>query len=97
MSTSGEQVYEDQWGAILDRPGYIEIRWYDTTRGMTWEDFQKFLTTFVEAAERHRRSGALVGVLGAEPRQLAPRRRAAGASDPAGQPQQPHRVVRASG
>ncbi len=60
MSTSGEQVYENQWGAILDRPGYVEIRWYDTTRGMTWEDFQKFLTTFAEAAERHRRPGALV-------------------------------------
>ena len=60
MSNSGEQVYEDQWGAILDRPGYVEIRWYDTTRGMAWEDFQKFLTTFTEVVERNRRPGALV-------------------------------------
>ena len=60
METSGEQVYEDRWGAILARPVYVEIRWYDTTRGMGWEDFQKFLLTFTEAVERHRRPGALV-------------------------------------
>ena len=60
MSSSVEQVYEDQWGAIIDRPEFVEIRWYDTTRGMTWEDFQKFLTKFAEACERGRRLGALV-------------------------------------
>ena len=59
MSDSGEQVYEDRWGAIIDRPGYVEIRWYDTTRGMTWEDFQKFLTTFAKIVEQKQRPGAL--------------------------------------
>ena len=60
MSTSIEIVYEDQWGAILDRSDYVEIRWYDTTRSMGWENFKEFLITFTKAVERTRRPGALV-------------------------------------
>ena len=55
-------VYEDQWGEIVDRPeaGFVEIRWYDTTRAMTRADFEQWLTTFAGCAERLRRPGVLV-------------------------------------
>src|SRR5713226_5165038 len=37
-----EQVYEDRWGEVFDRPsiGLIELRWFDTTADMTAPEFQ---------------------------------------------------------
>jgi hypothetical protein len=42
------QVYEDEFGAILTRPAYNELRWYDATEGMTKGQFQDWLTTFAD-------------------------------------------------
>ena len=56
------QVYEDRWGEIFDRPSadLIEIRWFDTTAGMSKDDFQSWLSTFAECVERCGRRGVLV-------------------------------------
>jgi len=55
-------VYEDRWGAIIDRPDarFTEIRWYDTTPGMAAAEFQQWLSTFAGYVERLRLPGALV-------------------------------------
>jgi hypothetical protein len=55
-------VYEDRWGEIIDRPdaGFSEIRWYDTTRDMTADEFQRWLSTFAGHVEQLRRPGVLV-------------------------------------
>jgi hypothetical protein len=49
-----EHVYEDRWGEIIDRPalGLVELRWYDTTAGMSAEQFQDWLKTFASHVER---------------------------------------------
>jgi hypothetical protein len=49
-----EHVYEDRWGEIIDRPaqGLVELRWYDTTAGMSAEQFQDWLKTFAAHVER---------------------------------------------
>jgi hypothetical protein len=62
MMANGTLVYEDRWGSIIDRPdsGYLEIRWYDTTRAMTKADFEAWLTTFAGEVERYHRPGVLV-------------------------------------
>jgi hypothetical protein len=55
-------VYEDRWGEIIDRPdaGFVEIRWYDTTRAMNKSEFEQWLRTFAEQVKRLRRPGVLV-------------------------------------
>lgn len=60
--TRAQHLHDDQWGGIIDRPdaGYIEIRWYDTTRDMTRDQFQSWLTTFVEQVEATSRTRVLV-------------------------------------
>lgn len=60
--TQAQHVYDDEWGGIIDRPeaGYIEIRWYDTTKSMNKDLFQAWLTTFVEQVEATGRQRVLV-------------------------------------
>jgi hypothetical protein len=60
MADAAEQVYEDRWGAIIVRPGLVEIRWYDTTAAMQWVDFQAFLARFADVVEQCRAPGVLV-------------------------------------
>src|SRR5713226_9524766 len=57
-----EQVYEDRWGEVFDRPstGLIELRWFDTTAGMTAPEFQAWLSKFVECVEQCGRSRVLI-------------------------------------
>ena len=57
-----EQIYEDTWGEVFDRPSadLVELRWFDTTAAMSAADFQSWLTKFAECVERCRRSGVLV-------------------------------------
>ena len=61
MSAS-QVVYEDEWGEVIDRPGasVLEIRWFDTTRQMTGEQFKQWLCVFAEKTEQTRRPGCLV-------------------------------------
>jgi hypothetical protein len=56
------QVYEDRFGAVLDHEdaGYLEIRWYDTTEGMSVGQFQDWLAGFAGEVERRRPSRILV-------------------------------------
>jgi len=55
-------LYGDEWGDIIDRgdAGYLEIRWFDSTRDMTGDQFNQWLATFAEHVEAKRRPGALV-------------------------------------
>jgi hypothetical protein len=57
-----EQVYEDRWGEVFDRPsiGLIELRWFDTTADMTGPEFQAWLSKFAECVEKCGRSRILV-------------------------------------
>jgi hypothetical protein len=57
-----EQVYEDRWGEVFDRPsiGLIELRWFDTTADMTGPEFQCWLSKFAECVEKCGRSRVLV-------------------------------------
>jgi hypothetical protein len=57
-----EQVYEDTWGEVFDRPSadMIELRWFDTTAEMSAREFQSWLTKFAECVERCGRKGVLV-------------------------------------
>jgi hypothetical protein len=57
-----EQVYEDRWGEVFDRPSIdvIELRWFDTTAGMTGAEFQAWLSKFAECVERCGRSRVLI-------------------------------------
>ena len=54
-------VYEDAWGEIIDRPDadLIEIRWFDSTAGLTADGFQRWLTRFAEEVEKAGRKGIL--------------------------------------
>jgi hypothetical protein len=61
MTQNIVHAYEDKWGAIIHRAGqYAEIRWYDTTRGMSGDDFQQFLTQFADVVAQHSCSAGLV-------------------------------------
>ncbi len=53
-----EQIYEDRWGEVFDRPSadLIELRWFDTTAEMSAGDFQSWLKTFAECVEKCGRS-----------------------------------------
>ncbi len=57
-----EQIYEDGWGEVFDRPtaDLIELRWFDTTAEMSAHEFQSWLTKFAECVERCGRSRVLV-------------------------------------
>jgi hypothetical protein len=57
-----EQIYEDRWGEVFDRPSadLVELRWFDTTAEMSADAFQVWLTKFAECVERCRRSRVLV-------------------------------------
>src|SRR5260370_12973243 len=57
-----EQVYEDRWGEIFDRPSIdvIEVRWFDTTADMTAPEFQAWLSKFAECVERRGRGRVLI-------------------------------------
>ncbi len=57
-----EQVYEDRWGEVFDRPSadLIELRWFDTTADMSAPDFQEWLMKFAECVTRCHRSRVLV-------------------------------------
>src|SRR5712692_3423130 len=54
-----EQVYEDRWGEIFDRPS-IDVRWFDTTADMTAPEFQDWLSKFAECVQRCRRTRVLI-------------------------------------
>ena len=60
--SKAEQLYEDQWGAVIDHPesDAIEIRWYDTTRDMDGAQFNAFLTIFADYVESRERSRCLI-------------------------------------
>jgi hypothetical protein len=60
--TAVTQVYEDRFGAVLDHAdaGYLEIRWYDTTEGMSESQFQDWLAGFAGEVERLRPANVLV-------------------------------------
>ena len=55
-------VYSDSWGDIIDRPDEhcVEIRWFDSTRDMSGDDFNQFLSAFASQVEALARPGALV-------------------------------------
>ena len=55
-------LFEDRWGAILDRAnaGYLELRWFDSTAEMTGAEFQDWLLAFAEEVGTCRRPGLLV-------------------------------------
>jgi hypothetical protein len=57
-----EQVYEDRWGEVFDRPSadLVELRWFDTTVEMSAAEFQSWLETFAECVERCGRSRVLI-------------------------------------
>lgn len=57
-----EQVYEDRYGEIMDRPSadLLEIRWFDTTADMSAQQFKDWLTTFAACVEKRGRSRVLV-------------------------------------
>jgi len=56
------QVYEDKFGEVFDRPSadLIELRWFDSTAEMSGHDFQTWLATFAQCVERCGRSRVLV-------------------------------------
>ena len=58
--SDAKQVYEDEFGAIIVRPGYNEIRWYDATASMTAQRFKDWLSTFAGAVEDAPNRGVLV-------------------------------------
>ena len=53
-------VYEDEWGAVINRPGYIEIRWYDSTADFDEEAFNAWLLAFAGMVAELQPAGALV-------------------------------------
>jgi hypothetical protein len=57
-----EQIYEDRWGEVFDRPSadLIELRWFDTTAEMSADEFQTWLRKFAECVEKSGRSNVLV-------------------------------------
>ena len=58
---NSELVYMDKWGQIIDyAEGYVEIRWFDSTKDMTGSDFNTFLSKFADVVEARKRPGCLV-------------------------------------
>ena len=57
-----EQVYEDRWGEVFDRPSadLIELRWFDTTAEMSGHEFQDWLAEFAGCVEKCGRSRVLI-------------------------------------
>lgn len=54
-------LWEDQWGEVIDRPeaGFVEIRWFDTTRDLDRSGFNSWLSRFAGSVEEARRPGIL--------------------------------------
>lgn len=57
-----EQVYEDKWGEVFDRPDtdLVELRWFDSTEGMSAAEFQDWLSAFAGCVEQTGRSRVLI-------------------------------------
>ena len=57
-----EQIYEDRWGEVFDRPSadLVELRWFDTTAEMSASEFQSWLKKFADCVEKCGRSRVLV-------------------------------------
>lgn len=53
--------YSDNWGECIVRPedNCSEIRWFDTTAGMSGDNFNRFLAAFADIVERAGLAGAL--------------------------------------
>ena len=62
---SNRQLFEDQWGEVIDRPGpgYLEIRWYDSTVDLNGEGFKSWLARFAGFVEEQRPAGVLVDAI----------------------------------
>ena len=60
--TMVQVLFSDRWGDILDRSdnNCVEIRWFDTTTGMSGDDFNGFLETYAGCVEASGRTGCLV-------------------------------------
>ena len=58
-------LYGDRWGDIIDRPedNCVEIRWFDTSAGMSGEDFNAFLKIYADHVENCGRAGGLIDVV----------------------------------
>lgn len=59
---SATQLFEDRWGAIIDRPDddHLEIRWFDATADFTTEEFNDWLGVFADHVEQRGRRHVLV-------------------------------------
>ena len=57
---TGQILYEDVWGEAIDRDGYMEIRWYDSTAAMSGDQFNEWLSVFAGYVEERKPSGVLV-------------------------------------
>ncbi|MGH2475675.1 MAG: hypothetical protein ACRDIL_10455 [Candidatus Limnocylindrales bacterium] len=55
-------IYNDGFGSVIDwaDDDFVEIRWYDTTKHLSAERFNDWLTAFAGEVERAGRSGVLV-------------------------------------
>jgi hypothetical protein len=55
-------TYEDRYGSVIDHRDaeYLEIRWYETTEGMSASEFQDWLAGFAGEVERRRPARVLV-------------------------------------
>ena len=55
-------IYNDGFGSVIDwaDDDFVEIRWYDTTKDLSAERFNDWLTAFAGEVERAGRSGVLV-------------------------------------
>lgn len=55
-------VWNDEHGSMIDWPDddYVEIRWYDATREMTKDEFERWLEGFAGGVEQCGRRGILV-------------------------------------
>ena len=55
-----EHMYEDEYGAVIRRAEFIEIRWYDTTSKITREGFNQWLDQFAGQVESSACTAVLV-------------------------------------
>ena len=56
-----DQLYEDRYGEVFDRGAdLVELRWFDTTEGMSAQEFRDWLAVFAGCVEKAGRSRVLV-------------------------------------
>jgi len=57
-----EEVYRDDYGSLLLDPehGILELSWFESTAGMTDDEFRGWLDRYASAAEEHHTQGLLV-------------------------------------